>query len=572
MGVVCAATHLGLETPVAIKVVRTELANNPDATSRFLNEAKAAAGLKGEHVARVIDFGTLASGAPYMAMEFLRGSDLWSIVANQGPLPIATTVDYVLQACEALAEAHATRLIHRDVKPENLFLAERPDGTFTIKVLDFGISKQLAADRGLTNPKNGLGSPYYMSPEQMCSPSDVDVRTDIWSIGCVLYVLLTGQLPFYCESIAGVCAKVLNERPPPPHTLRADVPPGLEAVIFRCLQKDRRGRFDDIGELVNALGPFGTLEGQQCITRVHRILARSSDPPALRDSGAASFPQVAALPLGSATPHAAATPHLPPPRADSPTPARVVRVVETPIPVLPLVRPRRRAVRRMRPEPRERPRGVRPMTVLVLIALVSGAALFGADRLGYVLPSPIGGALLPHVTDLRERLGAAPTPPPRISGASTAEPLIALDDPARATGPRMTRSTSVPAGSAEVTHDPPPSEAAIDPEQSPSPTAGQPGAGPARARRHPRARAQSGGVDTRFPTVPVPYGAETSSASERSRVAPPSEPEQEIDHARAAYLSALRPSDAALSPRVEPEGTETVEPWPSGEQESPSQP
>jgi len=280
MGVVCAATHLQLETQVAIKFVRSELVQNEDAVTRFLNEAKAAAALKGEHVAHVVDYGRLPTGAPYMVMEYLEGSDLWSTVANGGPLPIATAVDYALQACEALAEAHAAHIIHRDIKPENLFLTERPDGNYSIKVLDFGVSKQLENARvvGLTRPGSGIGSPYYMSPEQMCSPATVDVRTDIWSVGCVLYVLFTGQLPFYSESVATICTKVLNERPTPIRALRREVPAGLEAVVLRCLQKDRAGRFADVGELVRALERFASRDGQAHVARVERILARGNEP------------------------------------------------------------------------------------------------------------------------------------------------------------------------------------------------------------------------------------------------------------------------------------------------------
>ncbi|HMJ16493.1 MAG TPA: serine/threonine-protein kinase, partial [Polyangiaceae bacterium] len=405
MGVVCAATHVELETRVAIKLVRPELASNADATTRFLNEAKAAAGLKGEHVARVVDFGTLPSGAPYMVMEYLQGSDLWSIIANQGPLPPVVAVDYVLQACEALAEAHAARIIHRDVKPENLFLTERPDGTCSIKVLDFGISKQLqAVDRALTNPNNGLGSPYYMSPEQMCSPSEVDARTDIWSIGCVLYVLLTGQLPFYCESIAGVCAKVLNERPGPLRAVRPDVPLELEGIVFRCLQKDRRMRFEDVSELVGALAPFGSGDAQQSITRVQRILARSSEPPP-RDVAHTPLPLLN-YPPPVVVNSPAAQPSESPARLENVDPATMPRlvgivqppqVIQTPISVMPLMR--RRPARR-RPTPAERAvpqsRVWRHLAIAALAALAGGGAIVGARALGYELPH-IGGALAPFL-------------------------------------------------------------------------------------------------------------------------------------------------------------------------------
>src|SRR4051812_480796 len=192
MGMVVAATHLQLDERIAIKFLLPEALRNPEAVARFGREAKAAVKIRGEHVARVIDVGSFENGAPYMVMEHLDGRDLSSFIHERGAMPMSDAVDAVLQACEALAEAHALGIVHRDLKPANLFLTRRPDGTPSIKVLDFGISKLTApgADHSMTKTSAVMGSPLYMSPEQMTASRGVDARTDIWALGVVLYELL----------------------------------------------------------------------------------------------------------------------------------------------------------------------------------------------------------------------------------------------------------------------------------------------------------------------------------------------------------------------------------------------
>jgi serine/threonine-protein kinase len=275
MGVVCAATHLELERKLAIKFVRPELAESNEFVTRFLNEARAAAALRSEHVAQVLDCGRLPSGTPYMVLEHLEGADLESIVGSRGPLPVALAVDLALQLCEALAEAHAAHIIHRDIKPQNLFVTEGPGGTPTLKVLDFGVSKRLyGGDPSLTQGTQGVGSPHYMSPEQMTSPSDVDERTDIWSVGAVLFELLAGRPPFTGESLPEICAKVVTQPAPFIRSFRPNVPPRLESVVQRCLEKNRDQRFADMGELAEALAPFASPQGLASIDLVARILGR----------------------------------------------------------------------------------------------------------------------------------------------------------------------------------------------------------------------------------------------------------------------------------------------------------
>jgi eukaryotic-like serine/threonine-protein kinase len=228
---------------------------------RFQREARATARLRSEHVVRVSDVGTLDSGAPYMVMEYLEGEDLAALLGRLGPPPIANAVEYLLQACEALDEAHRAGLVHRDVKPANLFLTRRPNGTPCIKVLDFGISKgvQMVSETGslhITNTQAVFGSPLYMAPEQMRSASDVDARADIWSLGATLYELLTGRVPFIAGSLINLMFSVANDSPPSLRGMRAEISIALERVVLRCLEKDRDSRYPNVRAVASAIAPF----------------------------------------------------------------------------------------------------------------------------------------------------------------------------------------------------------------------------------------------------------------------------------------------------------------------------
>jgi serine/threonine protein kinase len=260
MGVVYAGTHVLLGTPVAIKLIQPELKDDAEAVGRFVNEARAAAALTGEHIARVFDAGQLPTGEPYLVMEQLAGVSLDEYLQSRGPLPQAEAVAIVMQVCEGLAEAHAAVLVHRDIKPANLFLAQRPDGYYSVKILDFGIAKQrVRADApALTNPGKSLGSPWYMSPEQMLTPASVDQRADIWSIGVLLFELLLARLPFEGESVPQVCANVLATAAPLPSEIRDDVAPELDAIVHRCLEKEPQRRFASVNELAQALHTFAS--------------------------------------------------------------------------------------------------------------------------------------------------------------------------------------------------------------------------------------------------------------------------------------------------------------------------
>jgi serine/threonine protein kinase len=292
MGVVVAATHLQLGQEVALKFLLPSACQIPEAVARFLREARAAVQIHSEHVARVIDVGTLENGAPFMVMEFLRGADLGGVLRARGPLPIIEAVDYVVQACEAIAEAHALGIVHRDLKPANLFLTHRVDGSPLVKVLDFGISKALRDPLGggsasLTATTAIMGSPQYMSPEQIRSSKDVDVRTDVWSLGIILHELLAGSSAFVSNTVPALLAMIVADPPTPIRQQRADVPPELEAVILRCLEKDRTRRFGSVAQLARSLAPFAPKGSRLHIDRISRILGDTgsgfldnlSDPP-----------------------------------------------------------------------------------------------------------------------------------------------------------------------------------------------------------------------------------------------------------------------------------------------------
>jgi len=280
MGMVVSALHLQLHEQVAIKFLLPVALANPEAVARFAREARAAVKIKSEHIARVADVGALEGGAPYMVMELLRGSDLSVALHEGGPLPPWLAALYVLQACEALAEAHALGMVHRDLKPANLFFTSRADGSPCVKVLDFGISKlrslgNSGTNLAVTRTQAIMGSPLYMSPEQMANPRDVDARSDIWAVGTVLYELVTGRVPFEAESVPQLCTLILHHDPVPPRALRPDLPTGFQDIILRCLRKDRAQRYANVAQLAADLAAYAPDAGPLSAERISRVLSGS---------------------------------------------------------------------------------------------------------------------------------------------------------------------------------------------------------------------------------------------------------------------------------------------------------
>jgi serine/threonine protein kinase len=279
MGIVVAATHVHLNTRVAIKFLLPAAMGNAQVIERFAREARAAVQIQSEHVARVTDVGSLPTGSPYMVMEFLEGNDLAETIERGGAMSVERAVGCVLEACEAIAEAHSHGIVHRDLKPANLFLARRAGRDPIVKVLDFGISKTKEAGAGLTQTSSVMGSPYYMAPEQMMSSKDVDVRADIWALGVILYELMTGKPPFSGDTMAEVVFQVTQRDAAPLRDRRPDVPEELANVVARCLTRDPGQRYDNVARFAAALVPFGPARAEISLERISRVLGTSLRPP-----------------------------------------------------------------------------------------------------------------------------------------------------------------------------------------------------------------------------------------------------------------------------------------------------
>lgn len=271
MGVVVSAWHLLLDQRVAIKgLLPGEGEMHQSLAARFQREARAAAKIRGENVCRVLDVGTMDDGHAYMVMEHLEGEDLNSLVRRRGRLPVDEAVEYVLQACAALAEAHLVGIVHRDVKPANLFLATTPSGRPLVKVLDFGISKMRESGpkgRRLTEADTILGSVGFMSIEQLKDAADVDARSDVWSLGVLLHKLISGKMPFPCASLADALVRITSDAPERLRVAAPHVPAALEAVVLRCLERDINRRYSDVLEFAHDLAPF-TPRGELLLDRI----------------------------------------------------------------------------------------------------------------------------------------------------------------------------------------------------------------------------------------------------------------------------------------------------------------
>jgi serine/threonine-protein kinase len=257
MGAVFEARHVRLGQAVAIKFLKPELVSDQDHVARFAREGRAAARMRSQHAARVFDVDTTPAGIPYMVIELLDGHDLQEELRSRGKLPVEEAVDIVLQACSAMAEAHLLGIVHRDLKPANLFSCSKTSGRL-IKVLDFGVSKLVEDELAHTTaPSVTLGTPHYMSPEQITAAKDVDSQSDIWSLGVILYRLIAGQLPHVADSATAFVVTVVNT-PAVPLDQVATVPAELAAAVMKALEKSRAERWATVEELGRAIQPFGS--------------------------------------------------------------------------------------------------------------------------------------------------------------------------------------------------------------------------------------------------------------------------------------------------------------------------
>jgi serine/threonine-protein kinase len=303
MGVVYEATHKRIGQRVAIKILHPDMRKTPEYAEyveRFEREARAAGNLKSRHAVRVLDVAETPKGLPYMVMDFLEGHDLQHELAERGPLPIEEAVEYLLQTCAAMAEAHDMGIVHRDLKPANLFMCQ-DEGEVIVRVLDFGISKKVGGDSSVTTTETSIGTPLYMSPEQVRSARTVDPRADIWSLGVIAYEMLAGKTPFTGESPTATIAAIVADEVPPLRATRPEIPEELARVVHQALQKDVTNRYADIRTFAAALTPFAPATSHTKIAppRSSRQLPSSISQPNLPRPAATSAPS---LPTESATP------------------------------------------------------------------------------------------------------------------------------------------------------------------------------------------------------------------------------------------------------------------------------
>jgi serine/threonine-protein kinase len=257
------------EEAVAVKIVSLG-ARTRAGRSRAFREGTILRRIRDPHAVRLFDIGTLEDGSLYLVMELLTGRELSAVIAEEGTLAVPVAVDYVMQACEALREAHAGGVVHRDLKPQNLFLAAGEDGATVVKVIDFGIAKwsRKSGSPTLTQPNTAMGSPRYMAPEQMESADTVDCRADVWSLGIILCELLVGRPPYDGESLVCVFNSIVRDGAPSVSRARDDVPPELDDVIANCLALEPENRYSSVAELAAALAPFASDSGKASASRI----------------------------------------------------------------------------------------------------------------------------------------------------------------------------------------------------------------------------------------------------------------------------------------------------------------
>jgi serine/threonine-protein kinase len=447
MGVVAMCTHLALNEAVAIKMLRKDVLDDADAVERFMREAQAAVKLKSEYVARVIDVGRSSANVPYMVMEYLDGQDLGQLLEERKTLGVPWAVEITMQCCEALAEAHSLAIVHRDVKPTNLFVTWRPDGSAIIKVLDFGISKALTGNAmALTQTQSLLGTPAYMSPEQMRSARNVDARTDLWSLGTVLFEMLEGRRPFEAESFSEMCVKVAVD---PPGAMK-QTPPALQQVVLRCLEKAPDERYASMADLARDLVPFAQdpHQAQVLVERMTRTLRRSEAQPVQWNASSSGIveplrtpsgellaePSPGLLPIAPTLPATVPAPLSTPPAITAPTspaPAEASpAAAEATAPTAEIRRPTGSGPALSETLSVTKPR--RRTTLAIATAVIGAAALGVAISLART-PAPRGDAHDPPLTS--QPAPAERAVAPAAAAAPEPAPTAAASDPPRAAAP-----------------------------------------------------------------------------------------------------------------------------------------
>lgn len=479
MGVVVAAHHLELDQPVAIKFLLDNLATSEEGAERFRREARAAAKIQSDHVVRVLDVGLLPNGTRYMVMEYLDGHDLSEELQRSGPLGVERAVAYVLEALDAVGQAHAAGIVHRDLKPANLFLARRADGSSRVKVLDFGISKSMSTGSveqlSLTRTSAWMGSPLYMAPEQMQSARDVDGRADIWSIGAILYELIAGQPPYQAESLPQLCNLLLTSDPAPLSSVRPDVPAAVNDVVMRCLSRDITRRWQNVPELTAALLDTGVVGPQRSLGRSAVGLAST----ALASTELASSAQVDTP--SSGTPSEPTTPEAP---IGAQTAAAWGRTDST--------QPQKR-----------RPVGLVIGGVIALAAAVTAGVLLG----GGSPEDSEGGTPVAESATAAARPNPEDVPPADVPAPAPASP-VSSEVPADSSAEGATPEVSAPKDAPEA------------PSKEP-PTATSPASTPAKA---PAASPQSTPPRNTPPSPSKPAGSAPSSATKPAATATPTPP------------------------------------------------
>jgi serine/threonine protein kinase len=286
MGAVAKAQHLLRRAPVALKFMSPAILSMSGAVERFVNEGVAASQIDSDHVVRIFDVGTLPSGAPYLVMEYLEGRDLSDILAAEGNPGLSTprAVHFILQSLVGLRVAHAAGIVHRDMKPSNVFVVTKDGEPDFVKLVDFGISKvKQQGIANITRTNSALGTPLYMSPEQARSPRDVDHRSDLYSVGVILYELLTGRTPFFSETgeFTEILFKIFTQDPPPIQTYRPDLPPALCDAVHRALTRDPKDRYSTTVEMSEALAPWADERSHVIVNRMRQRGSRvpSTPPP-----------------------------------------------------------------------------------------------------------------------------------------------------------------------------------------------------------------------------------------------------------------------------------------------------